>query len=96
MVEGFHQTFVLVAFLEDVADGSLGEVSGGDEALTFSGDAEIGGNRHDVLLVLMLRVDVCACLGNIRATYVIVRYVRALLTFKYFLLAMFLATFCFI
>jgi hypothetical protein len=67
MLEGLHEAFVLVAFLEDVADGGFGEVTGGDEALALSVDAEIGGNRHDMLLVLMLRVDVCAWQGNIRA-----------------------------
>ena len=50
MLEGLHQTLVLMTFLKDVADGGFGEVSGGDESLSFSRDADVCWYRHGILL----------------------------------------------
>jgi len=49
--EGFHQAFILVALLKDVADRCLCEVSGGNEPLALSGYADVGGYWHDILHV---------------------------------------------
>ena len=60
MAERLDKAFVLVAFLINVADGSLGEVAGGDEALMFSGDGKVCGYGHDTVL-LAIR----GCLKNV-------------------------------
>lgn len=49
MLESFHQALVLVTFLVDVAHRGFGEVSGGDEPLSLSGDADVGWYWHVVL-----------------------------------------------
>ena len=46
MAERLDEAFVFMAFLIDVADGRLGEVAGGDEALMFTSHGKVCGYGH--------------------------------------------------